>query len=59
MSFCAYRGCMNKIRMRRNYINTIKRHEISKDQSGQKMHLFQDDGENTTDEMAREVSLLI
>jgi len=58
-SFCEDRGCIDKIRMKREDTNNINIHEISKSQVYQKGQLLQDDRENNWDKFSKPVSLLI
>ena len=57
--FCSYRGCVNKIRMKRQNTLIRNRQEAFKSPFDQKRNLLQDDGENTRENISRAVSLLI
>ena len=52
-SFCEDRGCMNKIRMKREATNVMNKQETSKIQLDQKRHFLQNDEENTRETFAK------
>ena len=52
-SFCEDRGCMNKIRMKREATNIMNKQETSEIQLDQKRHFLQNDEENTRETFAK------